>query len=188
MIHQRTIQDLIKIMQSDGIFIYPTDTVWGLGCDALNPLAVQRIYNTKKRSKSKGLILLVDSIEMLHQYVDKIHPRLETLLSYHMRPLTVIYDSPKNLPPYLIHSDGTAAIRVTQDPFCKELIKAWAGPIVSTSANISEQTAPSKYDQISSELLEKVDYVVDSVDLSDDRQPSMIIKVDEDGEIAFLRN
>jgi len=168
--------------------LFPTDTIWGIGCDATNPVAVQRIYNLKRRRPEKPYVLLVDSIEMIRMYVHAIHPRVETLLGYHTRPLTVVYPGARNLPDISVAQDGSVAIRIVQDDFCQQLIRTTGRPLVATSANISNQPFPGNFGEISSEILSGVDQVVklrqDEKSLS---QPSVMITVDKAGEIVFLR-
>ena len=170
------------------IILFPTDTIWGIGCDATNPVAVQRIYNLKRRRPEKPYVLLVDNLEMIRNYVHSIHPRVETLLGYHTRPLTVVYPGAKNLPDISVAEDGSVAIRIVQDKFCQQLIRMVNRPLVATSANISNQPFPGNFGEISSEILSGVDQVVklrqDEKSLG---QPSVMITVDKDGEIIFLR-
>jgi len=169
-------------------FLLPTDTIWGISCDATNTVAVQRIYDLKKRIPEKPYVLLVSSIEMIKDYVYQIHPRIETLLLHHKRPVTVVYPGAINLPPISIASDGSVAIRVVQDKFCQRLINAVGRPLVATSANISNQPFPGNFGEISSEILSGVDQVVklrqDEKSIND---PSVMITVDMRGEIVFLR-
>jgi L-threonylcarbamoyladenylate synthase len=179
---------ITQTLEEDGIILYPTDTIWGLGCDATNTVAIDRIYDLKQRDKNKPFVLLVDSIDMLKEYVETLHPRLETLMLYHKRPLTVIYDKSKNLPINATAANGSVAIRVVQDPFCQQLITALGKPMVATSANISNQPFPAIFGEISSEIIQKVDYVVRHR-RNDKRpkEPSVIVKYDGKGDLIFLR-
>ncbi|MEX6625843.1 L-threonylcarbamoyladenylate synthase [Tenacibaculum salmonis] len=140
--------------------LYPTDTVWGLGCDATNQNAVNKIYIIKNRAESKSLIILVDSIEMLKEYVDSISDIVLNILKTVEKPTTIIYPNPKNLAKNTIASDNTIAIRIPKDDFCLELIKEFGKPIVSTSANISGVPTPKTFSEISKAILQSVDYVV----------------------------
>lgn len=191
MIENRTIsetQQLAQVLSRGGIVLYPTDTIWGLGCDALNEKATDRIYSLKQRPRDKPLILLVSSIAMLKKYVPRVHPRLETLLSFHKRPLTVIYPDPVLLPDFAKGPDGSIAMRVTCDPFCRDLIEHLGGPLVSTSANFSDAPAPEHFGGISSDLLRKVDYVAHHRrDQTTVGAPSAIVKLSEKAELIFLR-
>ncbi|HNM24348.1 MAG TPA: L-threonylcarbamoyladenylate synthase [Saprospiraceae bacterium] len=183
------ISDIVRILQNDGIICYPTDTIWGVGCDATNEVAIARITNLKGRAPEKGYIVLVNSIEMLKQYVPKIHPRLETLLAYHQRPLTVIYDHTVGLPGSIKAPDGSVGIRLVQDEFCQALIEELGKPLLSTSANKSGQSYPPTFGAISSNILMNVDYVVKHrQDDKEPQQPSSVAKLDRHKELEFLRD
>jgi len=180
--------DLLECLRTDGIILYPTDTIWGIGCDATNETAVKKIYDLKKRELSKPFVLLVDSLEMLKEYVHQVHPRIETLLSFHQRPLTVVYNQAKNLPPISASDAGSVAIRVVQDAFCKQLIGAFGKPLISTSANISTEPFPANFGEVSSAIIEGVNYVVKfRQDEKTMGEPSVVVKVEENGELVFLR-
>ncbi len=180
--------EITAILQKGGIVCHPTDTVWSIGCDVLNEEAIARIHKMKGQPPKEGYTLLVSSIEMLKQYAVKVHPRLETLLSFHQRPLTVIYDRAVGLPGVAKRANGSVAIQIAQDQFCQELIEAFGRPIFSTSANISEQTYPATFGGISSEIFGAVDYVVKY--RQDDKEPgelSAIAKLDRHKELEFIR-
>ncbi len=181
--------DLLKdLLINAGIILFPTDTVWSIGCDASNPTAIERIYKLKQKNRKHPLILLVDSVAMLKKYVMQIHPRIETLMHYHTRPLTIIYDQPQNLSPNILGPNSTIAIRVINDPYCQHLISTLGKPLVATSANITEQTVPKNFGEVSSQIIQGVDYVAKYR-----RQektlgaPSVIVKYDKDGELSFIR-
>ncbi len=179
---------LVNGILDGDIFLFPTDTIWSIGCDATNPVAMQRIYNLKRRVPSKPYILLVSSIEMIKEYVHQVHPRIETLLLHHTRPLTVVYPNATNLPPSCMTTDGSVAIRVVQNDFCRQLIDAVGRPLVATSASISGQPFPRNFGEISSEILRGMDQVVKL--RQDEKQlhaPSVMITMDQKGEIVFLR-
>lgn len=179
---------IAQILNDDGLILYPTDTIWGLGCDATNQVAVERVYNLKERDRSKPFVLLVDGIEMLKEYVESLHPRVETLMMYHKRPLTVIYDKAKNLPPNAVGPGGSVAIRVAMDPFCQRLIKSLGKPLVASSANISNEPFPSIFGEISSAIIQGVDYVArHRRNDKSPKEPSVIVKFDGDGELTFIR-
>jgi len=182
-------ENIANILVDDGIILYPTDTIWGLGCDATNQVAVERVYNLKQRDRSNPFVLLVDSIEMLKEYVVALHPRLETLMMYHTRPMTVIYEQAKNLPPNVVGSEGSVAIRVAHDSFCRHLIRAVGKPLVATSANISNQPFPAIFGEISSQVIQGVDYVTKHrrTDKTP-KKPSVIVRYDGKGELVFLRD
>lgn len=182
------ISEIARLLEGGGVICYPTDTVWGIGCDATNEAAIARVSALKGRAPAKGYILLVSDIDMLKRYVPKIHPRLETLLSFHQRPLTVIYERNTGLLPAVKAPDGSVAIRVAQDEFCRELIEALGKPIVSTSANKSGDPFPPTFGAISSEILGAVDYVVKyRQDDKEPHEPSSIAKLDRHQELEFLR-
>jgi L-threonylcarbamoyladenylate synthase len=182
------ISEIARILDNGGLICYPTDTIWGIGCDASNEDAIQRLNALKGRNPEHGYVLLVSDIDMLKQYVPRVHPRLETLLAFHTRPLTIVYDRSTNLSPAVKAPDGTVAIRVAQDEFCQELIKAFGKPIISSSANVSGEPWPPTFGAISSEILGAVDYVVKY--RQDDREPgepSSIAKLDKHQELEFIR-
>lgn len=186
--NQDDIQQAILCLQQGKVILYPTDTIWGLGCSAAFPNALKRIFEIKKRPTEKSVILLVDSIKMLKQYIESIHPRIETLMGFHDKPLTVIYPKAKNLDPSIPSLNGSIAIRVCKDPFCQELIKGIQYPLVSTSANESQMPYPVNFNTIASEIINSVDYVV-KYRQSDHTvsNPSIIISYDEEGELNFIR-
>lgn len=181
-------ENIASILQNDGILLYPTDTIWGLGCDATNSVAVERVFELKQRDRSKPFVLLVDSIDMIKEYVEVLHPRLETLMMYHTRPMTVIYDKAKNLPENAVGPGGSVAIRVANDPFCQQLIREVGKPLVASSANISNQPFPTIFGEISSEVIKGVDYIAKHRrNDKTPKEPSVIVKYDGKGELVFLR-
>jgi len=182
------ISDIARLLEDGGLICYPTDTIWAIGCDATNETAIARLSALKEQPPGQGLILLVDSVDMLKQYAPKIHPRVETLLAYHQRPLTMVYEKPVGLPAAVKHANGSVAIRVATDEFCQELIKVFGKPIVSTAACKHGQPSPPSYGGISSEILGSVDYVVKY--RQDDREPhepSAIARLDRHKELEFIR-
>lgn len=182
------LEDIIAVLESGGLILYPTDTIWGIGCDATNPEAVQKVYDLKRRDASKPFVLLANTLDLVKQYVEEVHPRLENLLQYHTRPLTVVYPKSKNLPPIATHESGSVAIRVATDQFCQQLIQAFGKPLISSSANISTEPFPANFGEISSEIIQGVDYVVKSRQYDQtNAEPSVIVMVTEDGEFNFLR-
>jgi len=152
--------ETLSALEAGKLILYPTDTVWALGCDASNPEALQRIRAFKGLTTGEGLNCLVDSVKMLETYTGEIHPRLKTLLSHHTRPLTVIYENVEGLPVELLAAGGSCGIRITQDQYCKALIESFGKPIVSTSANKKDQPYPSHFGAVSSEVIRAVDHVV----------------------------
>lgn len=182
------LDQIVRSLQRGGIIIYPTETIWGLGCDATNGQSVEKLHTIKKRPRSRPFTLLVNSLEMLHDYVAEVHPRLETLLIHHQRPLTVIYDHVINLPEILQSSRKSVAIRMTLDPFCSAVIEALGKPIIATPANISEHPLPANFYQIDFNLLHQVDYVVKHKQESLARQdPSVVVRISDKAELEFLR-
>lgn len=188
MFENEKFDEILTIIRKGGVVLYPTDTIWGIGCDATHEKSVERILAIKEREKGKGLVILVDSIPMLKQYVEHVHPRIETLLSFHERPLTVVYGKGKEVAHSVLAADGSIAVRVVQDPFCKELIKQLGKPLVSTSANVSGKPFPSHFGEISSEIFEKIDFVVKyKQDSKEQGEPSVIVQLNEQEELDFIR-
>jgi L-threonylcarbamoyladenylate synthase len=182
------ISEIAAILSGGGLVCYPTDTIWGIGCDLFNPDALARVAALKGGPPPHGYILLVDSIAMLKQIVPKVHPRLETLLAYHSRPLTILYDRTVGLPATVKASDNSVGIRIAQDEFCRELIAAFGKPLLSTGAHKNDQPYPPTFGAISSEILGGVDYVVKY--RQDDKThgvPSSIARLDRHMELEFLR-
>jgi L-threonylcarbamoyladenylate synthase len=180
--------EIAALLDKGGVIVYPTDTIWGMGCDAMNLESMARISGIKQRAADKPMIILVSSVEMLKQYVVQLHPKIETLLAYHERPVTILYDKVQTLPDVHKAADGTVAIRVVKDSFCQQLIEAFGRPIVSTSANVSGDAFPENFGQISSEILSSVDLVVKHRQTDKSAgEPSMLIRLSPKGELVFLR-
>jgi len=184
----------LKNLQKNGVILYPTDTVWGIGCDATDNIAVEKVFKIKQRTESKSLIILVDSLEMLRKYVDEVPDIMLKILESFHKPTTVIYKNPKpacqqgrGLANNVIASDNTVAIRIVQDKFCKELIKQFGKPIVSTSANRSGKPTPKLFKEIELSILNVVDYVVNLRQNKKMDSPSTIIKIDDNGELRYIR-
>ncbi|OIQ38603.1 MAG: threonylcarbamoyl-AMP synthase [Bacteroidetes bacterium MedPE-SWsnd-G1] len=176
----------VLFLNKGNTLLYPTDTVWGIGCDATNKVVVEKVFEIKKRPSSKSLILLVDSIEMLQDYVE-ISNEIHGFLANSTRPTTVIYSNPKGIAKNCIADDNTVAIRIVKDEFCQELIRRFGKPLVSTSANISGEPTPQSFQEIDKAILESVDYVVNLPNHSGSQLPSKIVKVLPSGEIEVLR-
>ena len=188
MLENDKMEDIIAVLNDGGLILYPTDTIWGIGCDATNADAVKKVYQLKRRVPTKPYVLLADSLDLVEQYVYQVHPRIDNLLQYHTRPLTVIYDKAKNLPENAIAEDGSVAIRVAMDDFCKRLISAFGKPLVATSANISDQPFPTNFGSVSSEIIQGVDYVVKWRQHEKQiGEPSVIVKLSRKGELVFIR-
>ncbi|MBK8554846.1 MAG: Sua5/YciO/YrdC/YwlC family protein [Lewinellaceae bacterium] len=182
------IAEITQVLSDGGIICYPTDTIWGIGCDPWNQDAMARLEQIKGGPSSNGYILLVDSLEMLRQYVPKINPRLETLLSYHQRPLTLIYEKPIGIPDAIKGKNGTVAIRIASDEFCQELIGQFGKPLVSTAASRIDADFPATFGAISSEILAAVNYVVrHRRDNKEPGEPSPMARLDRHKELEFIR-
>ncbi len=186
-IYEDDLPRIVKILKNGGIILCPTDTIWGLSCDALNEAAVSKIFSIKNRPKNKPLILLTHSLSQLKKYIVDIHPRIETLVHYHLRPLSIVYKASPNLPDYLKNEDGTVAIRVTKDPVLSEIIQLLDAPIVSTSANLSGDPLASRFDEIHPSVKQQVDYMFNMRRNETNFQSSMLISFDDEGELIFIR-
>lgn len=183
----KEVEKTLEILKNGGLILYPTDTVWGIGCDATNPDAVKKIYELKQREDSKSLICLVVDERMLKNYVAEIPKVALDIIEVANKPTTIVYDKAKNLASNLIAKDATVAFRIPDDEFCYWLLRKFNKPIVSTSANISGEPTPKSYKEISSDILKGVDYVVNlHRDKSCDK-PSSIIKLSNDGTFKILR-
>lgn len=184
------LHEAVRILRAGGVILYPTDTVWGIGCDATNAEAVQRIFNIKHRCDSKSMLLLLDAAGKLQGYVERVPDTAWTLLevSEGQRPLTIIYPKAKNVAMNLLASDGSVGIRITDEPFSQALCRQLRGPIVSTSANISGEPTPHTFREISSEIRSSVDYICQyRRDDEKPHHPSSIIKIDEQEHITIIR-
>jgi L-threonylcarbamoyladenylate synthase len=182
------IKNSLKILKQKKVLLYPTDTVWGIGCDATSQEAVAKVFEIKQRSESKSLVILVDSIEMLQKYIPQISKAILELLSKTTNPTTVIYDNPVGLAKSVVAQDNTVAVRIVQNEFCRQLIHLFGKPIVSTSANISGNPMPKSFKEIEQSILDSVDYVVNLQREEVNEKSSTILKVSENGEIIVLRN
>ncbi|NNM23255.1 MAG: threonylcarbamoyl-AMP synthase [Flavobacteriaceae bacterium] len=182
------IEQALATLKRGGLILHPTDTVWGIGCDATNELAVEKVYALKKRSDSKALICLVSDFKMLNQFVENVPEVAYDILKFAAKPTTIIYDDPIRVAENLIAEDNSLAIRVVQDDFSKQLIRKFRRPIVSTSANLSGKPTPANFREISSEILEGVDYVVNLHRTKKAAKPSAIIKLKNDGTVTVIRN
>ncbi|HHG83442.1 MAG TPA: translation factor Sua5, partial [Bacteroidetes bacterium] len=175
-------------LRAGGVILYPTDTIWGLGCDPENFAAVERIFILKNRPKAKRMLLLSDKVETFLPYVEKVGTSALDAIQAANSPLTIIYDGARNLATGIATSIGTVGIRVVEDAFCKKLIAAFGRPIVSTSANLSREHFTGTYDNIPSKLIEKVDFVVSwRQEETLVSKPSRIIRIGIDGEIEEIR-
>lgn len=186
--YKEDIEKACEVMFNGGIILYPTDTIWGIGCDATNPEAVKRVYEIKKRIDSKALITLVDSPAKVNAYVQDMPEIAWDLIEFATKPLTIIYDKARNLAENLLAEDGSAGIRVTNEPFSKDLCMRFKKPIVSTSANISGEPSPQNFSEVSQEIISAVDYIVKyRQDEKAKAAPSSIIKLGNKGEVKIIR-
>lgn len=183
------LQQALRVLREGGVILYPTDTIWGIGCDATNAEAVARVYQIKRRIDTKAMLVLLDGAGKLQGYMEKVPDTAWMLLEAGSeRPMTIIYPRAKNLAHNLVAEDGSVGIRITQEPFSKALCEQLRRPIVSTSANISGEPAAKTFAQINPELLEAVDYVcLFRRDDTSAAKPSSIIKVDEKERITIIR-
>lgn len=178
----------IEVLRNGGVILYPTDTIWGLGCDATNESAVKKVYEIKKRAETKSMLVLIDSPAKLQAYVEEIPEMAWDLIDLTTKPLTIIYPGARNLAVNLVNEDKTIGIRVTDEAFSKKLCEMFRKPIVSTSANISGEKSPALFAEISKEIIGQVDYVVNF--RRDEKQPakaSSIIKLGVGNQIEIIR-
>ena len=185
---QDEIKKAVEVMRQGGVILYPTDTVWGIGCDATNPEAVKRVYEIKKREDSKALICLVDSDARLSRYVRNVADVTWDMIEMAEKPLTIIFDQAVGLAPNLLAEDGSVGMRITKEEFSKELCFRFQKPIVSTSANISGEPTAQTFDEISDDIKNAVDYVVRyNRQCKEKHKPSSIIKIDANGKFQIIR-
>ncbi|TDQ07424.1 L-threonylcarbamoyladenylate synthase [Pedobacter metabolipauper] len=182
------IQKALDVLKDGGVILYPTDTVWGLGCDATNEAAVEKINAIKGRASDKSFIILLDNDSKLQSYVSEVPDVAYDLIEYAENPLTIIFSGAKNLAKNVVHEDGSVGIRVVKHEFCQQLIQRFRKPITSTSANLSGEPTPAYFDKISDEIKEAVDLVVDfEQELRSDKKPSTIMKLAPGGQFSFIR-
>jgi len=178
-----------KYIDSGEVILYPTDTIWGIGCDASDVNAVDRIYRIKQRSDNKTMLVLMNGFPMLEQYLEHVPEQTRKILDLAKKPTTIIFPGAKNLAENLLGEDGSVGIRISSDPFCQQLIELSGKPLVSTSANISGLPSPSHYSEIEPMILDQVDYVVNwRQEDTTPSQPSSILKIDLDGNITVIRS
>ncbi|MBO7161114.1 MAG: threonylcarbamoyl-AMP synthase [Paludibacteraceae bacterium] len=182
------IKKIVEVLQAGGIILYPTDTVWGIGCDATNAEAVQKIYQLKRRSDSKSMLLLTDSMAKVQAYVTEIPDVVWDLVECADKPLTIIYPEGRNVATNLLADDGSIGIRITNESFSKQLCARFKKPIVSTSANISGEPTPAFFAEISDEIKQGVDYIVQAKqDDMEKKSPYSIIKFEKNGTFVLIR-
>lgn len=185
---QQEINKAIDVLKKGGVILYPTDTIWGIGCDATNPAAVEKIYKIKQRAESKAMLVLINDSSELDKYVETVPDIAYELIDVAVKPLTIIYDEAIGLASNLIASDGSIGIRVTKEEFSHQLCKRFRKPIVSTSANVSGKKSPAIFREIDNAILESVDYVVNYRQEDDCAlKSSEIIKLSKSGTIKIIR-
>ncbi len=182
------IKKAAEVLKSGGIILYPTDTVWGLGCDATNKNAVEKIFKIKKRSEQKSMLILLNNISSIYSYVEQVPEIAFDLIELSEKPVTVIFPGAKNLAENLIADDGSIGIRITREDFTEQLLQKFRKPIVSTSANISETKTPLNFAQISEEIKNSVDYIVEyKQEMMSFGSSSSIIKIGLNNEVKVIR-
>ncbi len=177
----------VTALKKGQTLIYPTDTIYGLGCDASNYDAVEKIFEIKERDKSKSLLVLVDSFQMLESIIENVPDMAWEVLKVNKKPLTIVLDRPKNVAVNLVAKDNTLAVRVTNDPLCRSIIKKLRKPIVSTSANLSGAPSPVNFTDIHPDLIARVDHVMDLPLVHKNIKPSSIMKISSNGVIKIIR-
>lgn len=188
MVQNYDLDHALLALTKGGLILYPTDTIWSIGCDATNPGTIQKLFRLKQNPSYQNVEILVDSIKMLRNYVQHLHPRIETLLIYHLRPLTVLFERAINLPKSLMGPGRTIAIRLVQDQYCRSLIEAFGKPIVATSANVHKEPLPAYFGSVSSTIIQGVDYVVKHRQQEKSHgYPSVMVKLSDKDELIFLR-
>lgn len=186
--YSEDLKQALKTLRDGGVILYPTDTVWGLGCDATRKEAVEKVFRIKERADSKSLIILVNGFQMLERYVASVPDIAAGILDVADRPITIIYPAGKNLAEGVCAEDGSAGIRICQDEFCNELITMFRKPLISTSANKSGETSPSLFGEIDEQIIKAADYVVRYRQEERHRSaPSSVIKVENNGVIKIIR-
>jgi len=182
------VQNALKVLKEGGVILYPTDTIWGIGCDATNEKAVQRVYEIKKREDTKSMLVLLENPNLILSYIDEMPDVAWDLIDFSVKPTTIIYDKAKNLARNLIAEDGSIGIRITTEAFTSKLLQRFRKTLVSTSANISGQASPANYSEISEDIKSKVDYIVKyRQDEATNPAPSSIIKLGVSGLIKIIR-
>lgn len=185
---QKIIDQAVIVLQNGGVILYPADTIWGIGCDATHQEAVKKVYEIKGRNYTKPLIILVSNLAQLYEVVTSVHPRIDTLLHFHERPLTIIYPAAREPFHHLAAEDGTIGVRIVKSGFCHDLLETFGKPLVSTSANISGAPSPTKFGTVSSEIINKVDYTLPAFTEKElTGIASVIARYDANGELDFIR-
>lgn len=187
-IDREDLNQALETLKNGGLILYPTDTIWGIGCDATNPEAVEKVFALKGRDKSKSMVILLHNDNQLASYVNDVPEVAYELIEATDRPLTIVYAQAKNLAPNAVAEDGSVGIRIVDHPFCQQLLQRFRRPIVSTSANLSGQPSASIFDEIDDKIKEGVNYIVKfEQHIHQKGSPSVIMKLDPSGKFEFLR-
>lgn len=181
------IHNAVEVLKNGGTLLYPTDTIWGIGCDATNEEAVSNIINIKNRPATKSFIVLVNNIAMLERYVPNFPEVCYDIIDFSNKPTTIIYEEAKGIASNVLAEDGSIGIRVTNDPLCQKLIQGLRKPIVSTSANLSGQDSPKNYKEIDSKIKTRVDFILEERLSEEMKKPSTIIKINNDNSVRVIR-
>lgn len=179
--------EALTTLRKGGVILYPSDTVWGIGCDARNEAAVNSVYELKQRPVEKSMIVLISDIKQLSLYVEQVPDVAWDIVEFAEKPLTVVYPKGKNVAPNVLGADGSIAVRVLKDDFCRNLVYKFGRAIISTSANLSGKPTPRRLEDIDESLKHKVDYILQPPKENANTQPSTIIRLGLGGEIEFLR-
>lgn len=187
-VHREDLNKALETLKNGGLILYPTDTIWGIGCDATNPEAVEKVFALKGREQDKSLIVLLHNDNQLASYVNDIPEVAYELIEYTEKPLTIVYSNAKNLALNVVAPDGSIGIRIVRHPFCEQLLQRFRKPIVSTSANISGEVSPSCFEDISEQIKTGADYIVEyGQHEKGDGKSSTVMKLDPSGKFDFLR-
>ncbi|WP_437920946.1 L-threonylcarbamoyladenylate synthase [Sphingobacterium sp. LRF_L2] len=187
-VNRNDLNKALDTLKNGGLILYPTDTIWGIGCDATNEEAVEKVFALKGRDKAKSLIILLHSDNQLVSYVNDVPEVAYELIEYADKPLTIVYSKAKNLAPSAIAEDGSIGIRIVKHPFCEQLLQRFRKPIISTSANLSGAPSPACFDDIADSVKQGVDYVVEfNQQQKSNGKSSTVMKLDPSGKFEFLR-
>lgn len=182
-----SVKDGIDALKAGKTILFPTDTIWGIGCDATNEEAVQQIIKIKNRAENKSFVILVNNFNMLERYIEEFPEVCYDLIDLSEKPLSIVYDNPNGLAPSVVAGDNSVAIRLTNDKICSQLIQSIRKPIVATSANISGAPFPTSFDTVSAEIKSAVDCIVEERTQEKLNKPSQIIKIDRSSNIKVIR-
>lgn len=185
--HKAEMDRCLAVLRDGGVILCPTDTIWGIGCDATNAEAVGRVFDIKKRPDTKALICLVGSDRQLEQLIPEVPQAAWDIMDLSEKPVTIVYDNPRGVAPNLVAPDQTLAVRLTSHPFCRELLRRFRRPLVSTSANLSGAPTPQRFSEIDPAILNAVDYVVPLEQDNLKSTPSSIIQLKAGGQVRVIR-